>query len=54
MNSLKNVDIKVIAHDAFLERPWSGTLKIEILESPKFKVFGAIKPKGLNSIAKIG
>ena len=29
----KDVDIKLSAHDAFLEKPSSGTLKIEILES---------------------
>jgi hypothetical protein len=29
----KNVDIKFSAHDAFLEKPSSGTLKIEILGS---------------------
>ena len=29
----KNVDIKFSAHDAFLEWPSSGTLKIEKLES---------------------
>ena len=31
--AIKNVDIKFSAHDAFLEKPSSGTLKIEILES---------------------
>jgi hypothetical protein len=29
----KNVDIKFSAHDTFLEKPSSGTLKIERLES---------------------
>jgi hypothetical protein len=28
----KNVDIKFSAHDAFLEKPSSGTLKVERLE----------------------
>ena len=29
----KNVDIKFVAHDTFLEQPSSGTLNIVILES---------------------
>ena len=29
----KNVDIKFSAHDAFLEKPLSGTLEIERLDS---------------------
>jgi len=29
----KNVDIKISAHDAFLEKPSSGTLKIERFDS---------------------
>ena len=29
----KRVDITFSAHDAFLEWPWSGTLKIERFES---------------------
>ena len=48
----KNVDIKFGAHDAFLEYPSSGTLKIERLECQIF--LGAIKPTGQNRIAKIG
>jgi hypothetical protein len=32
----KNVDIILSAHDAFLEQPSSGTLKIERLESQIF------------------
>ena len=32
-DSNKNVDVKFSAHDAFLELPSSGTLKIERLES---------------------
>ena len=31
----ENVDIKFSAHDAFLEQPSSGTLKIKRLESQK-------------------
>jgi hypothetical protein len=47
----KNVDIKFNAHDASLEQPPPGMLKIERLES-QIKVLRAIKPKGLNRIAK--
>ena len=43
----KNVDIKFNAHDASLEQPPPGMLKIERLES-QIKVLRAIKPKGLN------
>ena len=39
--------MKFSAHDAFLEYPSSGTLKIERLERQN-KVLGAINPKGLN------
>jgi len=47
----KNVDIKFSAHDAFLELPSSGTLKVGRLENLIIlKVLGASKPKGLNSI----
>ena len=47
MRSNKNVDIKLSAHDAFLESPSSGTFKVENLENQ-------IKRKDLNRIAKIG
>jgi len=50
----KNVDIKSSVYDAFLESPSSGTLKIEKLEHQIIlKSFGAIRPKGLNRLAKI-
>ena len=40
----KKVDIKFSAHDAFLESPSSGTLKIERLESQIIlKVLGSNK-----------
>lgn len=44
----KSLDIKFIAHDAFLERPSSDTLKIERLERQMLqKCLGANKnPKG--------
>ena len=32
LTSNKNVDIKFSAHDAFLELPSSGTLKVKIFE----------------------
>jgi hypothetical protein len=41
----KNVDIKFSAHDAFLESPSSGTLKIERLESQIIWSFGSNKIK---------
>ena len=44
----KNVEIKLSAHDAFLELPSSDTLKIGRLESQViYKILGAIKTKGL-------
>ena len=50
----RNVDINFSAHDAFLESPSSGTLKIEKLEHHIIlKSFGAIRPKGLNRLANI-
>jgi len=50
----KYVDIKFSVHNEFLEEPSSGTLKIAILESQLIlKCLAAIKPKGLNRIAKI-
>ena len=50
----KNVDIKLSTNNAFLESPSSGTLKVERLESQIIlKSLGAIKPDGLNRIAKI-
>ena len=65
--SNKNVDITFSAHGAFTEWPSSGTLKIKRLQANwiysqsqntwkpnHLKVLGAIKPKGLNKIAKIG
>ena len=43
----KNVDIKFSAHDAFLEKPSSGTLKTKILENQIIlKIFGGKKTKG--------
>jgi hypothetical protein len=44
----QSVDIKLSAHDAFLEKSTSGTLKIERLESQMTQCLGAIKPKDLN------
>ena len=42
----KNVDIKLSAHDTFLEQPSSGTLKIEKLENQIIKkIFGSNKTK---------
>ena len=41
----KIVDIKFSAHDTFLEKPSSGTLKIERLESGIIKNFGSNKTK---------
>ena len=42
----ENVDIKFSAHNAFLEKPSSGKLKTERLESQViFKVFGSNKTK---------
>jgi hypothetical protein len=43
------VDIKFSAHDAFQVRSKSKDWKARY-----FKVLGAIKPKGLNRMAKIG
>jgi hypothetical protein len=55
MRSNKNVDIKLSAHDAFLESPSSGTFKVENLENQIiYKFLGSIKRKDLNRIAKIG
>ena len=54
MSLNKDVDIKFNEHDVFLESPPSGTLNIEIMESQMIlKFLEAIKPKGLNKIAKI-
>lgn len=41
----KNVDIKFSPHDAFLWKPSSGTLKLQILESQIIKCFGAINQR---------
>ena len=41
----KNVDINYTAHDAFLELPLSGTLKIERLENNNLN-FGSNKANG--------
>ena len=51
----KSVDLKFSANDAFLEKPSSGTLTIQRLESQfkQFIVLGAIKPQCLNTVAKI-
>ena len=50
----ENVDIKISVDDACLEKPSSGTLRIERLESQiRLSCFGAIKTKGLSSIDKI-
>jgi hypothetical protein len=35
----KNIDIKISAHDAVLEWPSSGTLKVKIFESQIISVF---------------
>jgi len=43
----KNVDIAYSSHNAFLEKPSSGTLKAKKLESQIFFLtFGGITPKG--------
>jgi hypothetical protein len=43
----ENVDIKISVDDACLEKPSSGTLRIERLESQiSLSCFGAIKAKG--------
>ena len=51
----KYVDIKFIAHDAFLESLSSGMVKVEWLESQiiLINVLRAGIPKGINRIAKI-
>lgn len=50
----KNVDMLVIAHDAFL-RSSPGTLKNQNIGKPKIaKSFGATTPKSLHVTAKIG
>ena len=52
----KNVDIKFSAHDSFLQKLSSGTLKLKIFENQIIlKYLGARKPKlkGLNRINKI-
>ena len=51
--TIVNVDIKFSAHDTHLKKH-SGTLTIERFESQIILIFGALKPKGLNEIAKIG
>jgi hypothetical protein len=44
-----------VAHQAFLEHPSSGTPRVKRLEDQTIiKSLGAIKPKGLNRISKIG
>ena len=48
------VDIKVSAHDAFLEETSSGTLKTKIFESQIIlKSLATRKSKDLNRITKI-
>jgi hypothetical protein len=42
----QNVDIKFSAHDTFLEKHSSGTLKIRRLESQAISSFGSNKTKG--------
>jgi hypothetical protein len=50
----KNVNIKISSHDAFLDKPSSGALKVEKLENQIIlNVLGESKPKSLNRIAKI-
>ena len=52
----ENLDIKYSAHDLFLQKPSSGTLKLKIFESQIIlKYLGARKPKpkGLSRIEKI-
>jgi len=51
----KNVDIKISLHDAFLDKPSLGTLKVErLVNQIILNVLGASKPNCLNRIAKIG
>ena len=42
----KNVDIKFTMHDAFMENPYSETLKAQNIEKPNdIKVFGSTNTK---------
>jgi hypothetical protein len=51
----KSLDFKLSAHDALMDYPSTGTLKIERIGSQIIKkCFGAIQPKGLNRIANVG
>jgi len=45
MANNKNVDIKFSAHDALLEKPSSGTLKIDRLENQIIQSFGGNKTR---------
>lgn len=54
--SNKNMNIKMCVHDAFLNKPLSGTLKVNILNGETNTLFvklGPMKPIGLISIVKI-